>query len=164
MYADRTIAKPSMSTCRRARSREASSCWFGDVEVCVRKASSKGSATSRLKSWSRTWIIDDCRSADSDLCVECVAYTRTRAFCGSGSSRRFSHSLRGTPSIDSFQSRYCSAYSALLSFSSRRWAVTIAVRCRIHGTAAAYANHASSHRKQMSGLIASTSSMTRIGL
>ena len=50
------------------------------------------------------------------------------------------------------------------SICSRWSADTIAVRCRAHGTAVANAYHASSHKKQMSGLIASTSSMTRRGL
>ena len=76
-----------MSTCRRARSSDASSCWFGDVEVWVKNASPNASRARELKSWSRTWIIDACRNADSDLWVECVAYTRTRARLGSGSSR-----------------------------------------------------------------------------
>ena len=62
-----------MSTCRRARSSDASSCWFGEVEVWVRNASPNASRASALKSWSRTWIIDACRNADSDLWVECVA-------------------------------------------------------------------------------------------
>ncbi|CFR97224.1 Uncharacterised protein [Mycobacterium tuberculosis] len=47
---------------------------------------------------------------------------------------------------------------------SSRSAAIIAVRCRAQGTAVANAYHASSHKKQMSGLIASTSSITRRGL
>src|SRR5271156_1652989 len=99
-----------MSTCRRAKSNDARSCWFGDVEVWVKNASSNASRVSALKSWSRMWIIDDCRNADSDLWVECVAYTRTRAWLGSGSSRRVTHSDRSTPSIEAHQSRYSAAY------------------------------------------------------
>ncbi|CFS48081.1 Uncharacterised protein [Mycobacterium tuberculosis] len=56
-----------MSTCRRAKSNEARSCWLGEVEVWVKNASPNASRVSALKSWSRTWIIDACRSADSDL-------------------------------------------------------------------------------------------------
>src|ERR1700678_3877836 len=153
-----------MSTCRRARSSEARIGWFGDVEVWVKNASVNASRVSALKSWSRMWIIDACRNADSDLWVECVAYTRTRARLGSGSSRWLTHSDRGIPSIDADQFRYSCAYSGDANVCSRRSADTIAVRCRAHGTAVANAYHASSHRKQMSGLMASTSSITRRGL
>src|ERR1700756_4284108 len=99
-----------MSTCRRARSSEARSCWFGDVDVWVKNASPNASRARELKSWSRTWIIDAWRNADNDLCVECVAYTRTRAELGSGSSRRCTHSDRSTPSMDANQFRYSAAY------------------------------------------------------
>src|ERR1700761_5650989 len=153
-----------MSTWRRARSSDASNCWLGDVEVWVRNASPNASRDSELKSWSRMWIIDACRSADSDLWVEWVAYTRTLAWLGSGSSRYAPHSLRGMSRIDSFHCRYSCAYAGEDSIDSRCSAETIAVRCRAHGTAVAKAYHASSHRKQMSGLIASTSSITRRGL
>ena len=111
------------------------------------------------------WIIDACRSADSDLCVECVEYTRTRAWSGSGSSRWSTHSERSTPLIDSRQRavllRRRPARRSLVSSPS---AAIIAVRWRDHGTAVANAYQASSQRKQMSGLIASTSSMTCSGL
>ena len=38
-----------MSTCRRARSSDASSCWFGDVEVWVRNASTERVAGKRVE-------------------------------------------------------------------------------------------------------------------
>src|ERR1700758_1245379 len=163
-YTWRTSWKPSISTCRRARSNDARSCWFGDVEVWVKNASLNASRPRASKSWSRTWTIDACRSADSDLWVECVAYTRTRARSGSGSSLWLAHSARSTPSMDARHFRYSSAYRGDDNVDSSRSAETIAVRCRAQGTAVANAYHASSHRKQMSGLIARTSSITRRGL
>ena len=51
-------------------------------------ASWKLSSTLCAKSWSCTWIIEPWRSEVSVLCVDWVAYTRTRARAGSGSSRR----------------------------------------------------------------------------
>ena len=60
--------------------------------MCAMYASWNASATFWSKSWSKTWIIEPCRSAVRVLCVDCVAYTRTRALAGSGISRRFSSS------------------------------------------------------------------------
>ena len=55
-------------------------------------ASWNGSATFWSKSWSKTWIIEPCRSEVRVLWVDCAAYTRTLALAGSGRSRRFSSS------------------------------------------------------------------------
>ena len=47
--------------------------YCGDVEVCIMNASLKRAMSSRCVSPCCTWIIDDCDSAASSLCVDWVA-------------------------------------------------------------------------------------------
>src|SRR4029453_13788192 len=63
---------PSSSAWRRATSREAMSCRFGEVLVCVKNASLNGPCVLSQQS-SFTMIYEPWRKQDSDLCVEVVA-------------------------------------------------------------------------------------------